>query len=137
MVDASIVTILFTKDVRHAAARTLVERETDLYAPALILTETANALWQVGRMSAREGVLDLVKSYVVSDLANRLVLIADAEVLAFALELAFELSHPVYDCTYLALALQRDEPLYTFDLRFKRKLDDTRFAPNVRVPQGP
>lgn len=34
-----------------------------------------------------------------------------------ALELAFEMRHPVYDCVYLALALQREIPLVTADNR--------------------
>ena len=38
-------------------------------------------------------------------------------VTADALRLALLLAHPIYDCLYLALALERREPLATADRR--------------------
>lgn len=37
-----------------------------------------------------------------------------------ALELSSELLHPVYDCCYLAIAMQRGAPVITADMRFAR-----------------
>jgi predicted nucleic acid-binding protein len=39
--------------------------------------------------------------------------------LAAAARLAGDLGHPVYDCMYLALALQEQRPVITADRRFQ------------------
>jgi predicted nucleic acid-binding protein len=46
------------------------------------------------------------------------VLTAMSVVTADALRLALLLAHPIYDCLYLALALQTHTPLVTADRRF-------------------
>jgi predicted nucleic acid-binding protein len=48
-----------------------------------------------------------------------------------ALELAFELGHPVYDCAYLALAETLDQQLVTADERFLKRV--RRHAASWRV----
>lgn len=40
------------------------------------------------------------------------------ELASEAMEVALELRHPVYDCCYLALAIQRLLPVITVDRRF-------------------
>jgi predicted nucleic acid-binding protein len=41
-----------------------------------------------------------------------------------ATRLAQDLDHPVYDCFYLALAVQQQYPLLTADRRFQAKVRD-------------
>ena len=41
-----------------------------------------------------------------------------------ATRLAVDLDHPVYDCFYLALAVQEQYPVITADARFHRKVRD-------------
>ena len=88
-----------------------------LLAPALLRTEAANALWSAsrrGRLTAEEAAdaLDLILR------APLRVVSEDASLYPRALQLAHLLDHPVYDCVYLALALQRSMPVVTADRRF-------------------
>jgi predicted nucleic acid-binding protein len=45
-----------------------------------------------------------------------------------AFSTAIELSHPIYDCLYLAAAIQLDQPLVTADRRFLAALKGSRHA---------
>lgn len=86
-----------------------------LVAPELFLAECANALWATARRS------DLTSAEVWS----RLKALQSAPVervpldtlIEDAMILALELNHPVYDCIYLALALQRNLVVVTADRR--------------------
>jgi len=51
---------------------------------------------------------------------------------ALALTLARELRHPVYDCFYLALAIERDLSVVTADARFVHAAAQTVHAGRVR-----
>jgi predicted nucleic acid-binding protein len=113
IVDAS-VAVKWVVNERGSEQARLLSRAR-LEAPDLLLIECANILWKKVR------VRDLTRT----DAAARLVLLRQAPVtladsrslLETALELSFDLRHPVYDCVYLALALRRDVPLVTADER--------------------
>ncbi|MBU3032254.1 type II toxin-antitoxin system VapC family toxin [Paracoccus sp. XHP0099] len=90
-----------------------------LYAPALIFTEVANALWSAVR---RQRLL-AAEAADALDLIARAPLrqgVEDAALAPRALQLSLLLDHPVYDCTYLALAIRREVPVVTADRRFVR-----------------
>ena len=115
VVDASVaVKWVVKEDGSEAAARLLDGRA--LYAPQLILVEAANALWAMqkrGAITADDG----------ADALDRLVsapwsMLADAsDLVGQAFRLARMLDHPVYDCVYLALAMERRAPVVTADRR--------------------
>lgn len=50
-----------------------------------------------------------------------------------ALEIAFELGHPVYDCVYAALAERHGGVVISHDQTFLKKLQASRFA-DLAVP---
>lgn len=87
-------------------------------APDLMLIEAANALWS----RARRGHLTSAQA------ERRLRQIQTAPVewtrdpgdMDVALNLAFALQHPVYDCVYLAVALRENRQVVTADTRFIR-----------------
>lgn len=91
-------------------------RQEQLVAPALWLAEAANALWRhvrLGEITAEEAfarMTQLTQAPVTPVPIERHV--------QRALEIATELRHPVYDCVYLAVALQRGEEFVTDDRRF-------------------
>lgn len=90
-----------------------------LYAPALIFTEVANALWSAVR---RQRLL-AAEAADALDLIARAPLhqgVEDTALVPRALQLSLMLDHPVYDCTYLALAIRREVPVVTADRRFVR-----------------
>jgi predicted nucleic acid-binding protein len=119
VVDASVaIKWLVDEPLSDQAAR-LLDDDLPLAAPELIYAEAANALWAI----ARRGQIG------VADVREALDLLADApitiptsmkQLMAAAARLATDLDHPVYDCMYLALALQEQRPVITADRRFHK-----------------
>ena len=117
VVDASVaVKWLITENHSEQAAR-LLEGDQVLVAPALLYAEAANALWAL----ARRG--DIASA----DVRDAVAVLADApihvpssmrQLMPAAARLTSDLEHPVYDCFYLALALQEQRPVVTADRRF-------------------
>jgi predicted nucleic acid-binding protein len=88
---------------------------SDLVAPGFLLVETGNVLYKQSR--AGNIAPDKCAESIGILRESMLELIPDANLLAKAIELALERRHPVYDCLYLALAIERREPLATADKR--------------------
>jgi predicted nucleic acid-binding protein len=117
VVDASVaVKWLVSEPLSEQAAR-LLEDDQPLIAPELLYAETANALWAMARRH----------DISVTDVREALDALADApltapcsmrQLLPAAARLASDLDHPVYDCFYLALAVQEQRPVVTADRRF-------------------
>jgi predicted nucleic acid-binding protein len=119
VVDASVAIKWLVDEPLSAQAAKLLDDDLPLAAPELIYAEAANALWAI----ARRGQIG------AADVREALDLLADAplmvpssmrQLMAAAARLAVDLDHPVYDCLYLALALQEQRPVITADLRFHR-----------------
>lgn len=117
MVDASVAVKWLVDEPLSDEAAKLLEDGLLLAAPELIYAEVANALWAI----ARRGNID------TADLREALDLLADAplivpssmkQLMPAAARLAADLDHPVYDCMYLALAIQEQRPVVTADRRF-------------------
>jgi predicted nucleic acid-binding protein len=113
IVDASVAVKWVVDEEGSDAAAALADRE--LAAPEILLGECANALWAKSRLreitpSEASERLDVLCGAPVE-------LVAVAMLVQDALRLALLLDHPVYDCLYLALALQREIPLITADRR--------------------
>jgi predicted nucleic acid-binding protein len=102
-----------------------------LHAPDLFAVECANILWKKVRIHelTRRHALDCL------DLLRRapFAIVPARDLMVEALELAFELRHPVYDCVYLALALRRGVPLVTADKRLATVAREFRKTKDVVV----
>ena len=92
--------------------------EEDLIAPPLFETECANVLWKAWRRG--EISADEARTKLADILAGEIVL--RQPVLSEALSIATRLDHPVYDCTYVALALEQDVAFATADRKLINKL---------------
>lgn len=97
-----------------------------LAAPAFWLAEAANALWrrvqrgELTRGQAEERI-DLLSAAPVQALEV-------PGLISEALKFACDLGHPVYDCLYLAAAVQRQGQVVTADRRFHAAaMGDVRF----------
>jgi predicted nucleic acid-binding protein len=114
VVDASVALKWVVDEPGTAAA--LAIRSEQLVAPAIWLTEVANALWRhvrIGEASPAEALARMAR------LGRAPVLSLPIEPhVSTALELAIRGNHPVYDCLYLAVAIQRDTQVLTDDRRF-------------------
>jgi predicted nucleic acid-binding protein len=118
VVDASVAVKWLVPEVGTAAALAL--RRHRLTAPDLLTAECANVLWKMvkrGELSPDE-----------AQAAARLLAVAEIELvpmrglLASAVRWATRLSHPAYDCFYVALAELRAVPLMTADASLRRRL---------------
>jgi predicted nucleic acid-binding protein len=114
IVDASVALKWVLDEDDSVLARALATRE--LAAPELLWSECANGLWRW----VRRGVLSgrVAQARFVALRRAPIALTSAGELLDRALMLAVELSHPVYDCVYLALALQRGMQVVSADRRF-------------------
>jgi predicted nucleic acid-binding protein len=108
-----------------------------MLAPELIDPECLNALWvrvrrrEITREQALTG-RGRLETAPVSRIPH--VNLASA-----ALDIAFELDHPVYDCFYLALAAAEDIPIVTSDRRLlsaaaKNPVHAARVLPLASIP---
>ena len=117
VVDASVLVKWLVDEEFSVEAATLLDRGFTLVAPGLVFAEATNALWEMhrrGDMSAADlaDAAKLLEDVPVS------VPVSMLELAASAARLAVDLGHPAYDCFYLALAIQRQYPVVTADIRF-------------------
>ncbi|HEV7329092.1 MAG TPA: type II toxin-antitoxin system VapC family toxin [Bosea sp. (in: a-proteobacteria)] len=133
VVDASVAMKWFVDEEDSDKAELLL-RSRELIAPAIILSEVGNGLWSKRGFSGIEFNLarDLIGE--LPQLLNEIVPIEG--LMKDAMQFAFDLDHPIYDCLYLALANQRRLPLVTADKRFIGKLEGQDLAiPVIALPR--
>ena len=133
VVDASVAFKWVVEEEDSDAA--VAVAQNDLWAPDLLRTECANALWA----KARRGELDHAEVVERNDAlaAAPMTLVAQQEVLADAVRLALELEHPVYDCLYLALAIRHDTYVVTADRRFLGVVRRSDYRERIRPLSEP
>ncbi len=95
-----------------------------LIAPDLLIAECANILWK----KVARGQLDNETAVFAASgiMKTDIELVPMRQNMAKAVKLAIELDHPAYDCIYLALALERDCPFVTADMRLINKLGQSK-----------
>ncbi len=132
VVDTSIALEWLLPEAGAAEAELLINRD-DLAAPDIILLEAANVLskkvrlQQIGLEQAREGL-----KFLRANVPN---LIPSESVVDRAFEISLELSHPAYDCMFLAAAEWLDARLVTRDAPFAKRVVErgygARLAPGI------
>jgi predicted nucleic acid-binding protein len=131
VVDASVAVKWFLDEPLREPARTLVASGEELLAPDLLIVEVANVLWKRSRRGeiepgqALRGLKTLVTGIPVLFRGTGLV--------GEAFALAARLDHPVYDCLYLALAVQEDTRVVTADRRLAEAVAGTDLQERVEV----
>lgn len=93
-----------------------IDAADELFAPELFCVETLNVLWKY----AQAGMLAWPGAFAAAERLESLPVAYTSDVVLAhgALRLSRELAHPVYDCLYLALALDLDAQVLTRDRRF-------------------
>jgi predicted nucleic acid-binding protein len=129
IVDASVVVKWFLPEPFADAARRLRRESIHCSSPDLLLLEVSNVLWKY----VVRGNLDLATAREAVDaLSVAPIRVQGADSLfAEAFRLAAETRRSVYDCTYLALAIQEDCRLVTADRKFYDALKTGPFAPRL------
>jgi len=119
VIDASIAVKWLIDEPDHLAARSLLDRSEQLQAPDFVLIETANVLW---KKVLRRELTEQQASGAIDSLPRLFEAIVPSNLLiARALRIAIAMSHPIYDCLYLACAERIDAGLVTADKRFATK----------------
>jgi predicted nucleic acid-binding protein len=130
VVDASVAAKWVFPEVFSSQSRRLLSARYDVIAPDLIWCELGNIAWKRvrrGEISSDEA------AQVIADLVRMPIDVFPAlGLLPPALELAIATDRTVYDCMYLALAIDRRCRLVTADERFVGALASTPFAKYVR-----
>ena len=121
VVDASVVVKWLVQEAYSEEAAALLDSGYTFVAPALVFAEAANALWVMRRRGdiAADDMADAVETLRAMPVA---VPVTMPQLAAAASRLAVDLDHPVYDCFYLALAVQTQYPVVTADRRFHDKV---------------
>lgn len=114
IVDASVATAWFVEIGTSRSARPLLSR-APLLAPALLRVEVASALLKYVRAGLLSASAPRDAVQALDGIVHEWV--EDATLLPSAISLAIRNRHKIYDCLYLALALERREPLVTADRR--------------------
>jgi predicted nucleic acid-binding protein len=125
-VDASIAVKWYFREERREAALRLLGDEHDLIAPDLLIPEFANVAWkyvQRALATRNEARLALERLLVVP-----ITIYATGSVMPAAFDIACETGRSAYDCTYLALALERGCRLVTADRRLYSAMQGTPYA---------
>jgi predicted nucleic acid-binding protein len=130
VLDASLV-IDLTEDTPPPLAAILTEKET--HAPGFLLVEGANTLWKLHRLAGYP--VERVRARLGRLYELPITLEPDASLLPSALDIALRLPHSIYDCLYLALAIELDCAVLTADKRLANAVArHPDLAPRVRVP---
>lgn len=126
VVDASVVMKWFVAEAMHAEAGRLKPVFVRLVAPDFMLTEVANIAWK----KVRRGELsaDAAAAIIAELRTSPLRLVPTPPLMEQALAVALEVDHPVYDCLYVAAAMQLKGVCLTADRRFVTQLHGTRLA---------
>lgn len=116
VVDASVAVKIATAEVDSDRAIEAVAYREDCIAPDLLLTEVASALAKKVRFAG------LPPGMAESGLETVYPLFAEfaetRDMLRAAIGLSAALNHSLFDCVYLALAIERECELVTADLKF-------------------
>jgi predicted nucleic acid-binding protein len=122
VVDASVAAKWYFPEEGRASATSLlsdrIDGRVELLAPDLIESEFANLLWKKARRGeCSDAIAAEILSLWEEDRPTR---IDSSLIVHRALELALRLDHPVYDCLYVAAAIEYEAALATADARLLR-----------------
>jgi predicted nucleic acid-binding protein len=128
VVDASVAYKCLLQENDSETALALV-RDQLCAAPDFLLLETRNAILT----GIRRGKFSEGRAIEIEQELNRLplALVSTVTLLAQAFAVGLELEHPIYDCLYLATAIQLDATLVTADRRFLAAVGNTVHADRV------
>jgi predicted nucleic acid-binding protein len=130
VVDASVGVKWFVPEVHAAEARQWRNGPDELHAPAFFFDlEIANILWKkVWRAELTRADADLILGQLSTLPITRH---PESPLLASAFDLADHTQRTVYDCVYLALAVQLGGRMVTADQRLCNSLTGTPWAPSI------
>ena len=125
IVDSSIALQWVLPEAGAAGAEQYL-RADDSIGPDIVLVEVANVLAKKVRANNMTGGEASEALEIVRDAFTRLI--PSEALVSRALELSVTLSHPVYDCVFLACAERLQGRLVTRDVPFARRVRERGFG---------
>lgn len=132
VVDSSVALKWFVDEPRSDAAQRIILADDQLIAPDWAFAEVINALWRKARI-VEIGVEQVQEA--ITELPNYIEFqSSDIGLMGLALEIAIQLKHSIYDCVFLAIALQSESAvLVTDDRKFAEKAASGGYADKLRT----
>ena len=133
VVDASVSIKWFVIEAGAPEARALLDGSEPLIGPDFVIYETLNVL----RRKHKRGEIDASQlEKVSSELVGFFdLLVPAATLIERTVNLSKALDHGIYDCAYLACALQHSAMLVTADAVFARKARANGFGAEISFIQ--
>lgn len=126
IVDASVCAKWLFDEEHSTEARRLLASGQEFRAPYLLPAEVGNLTWK--KCLRKDVTVDEAEEALVTFRKAPISLAPAARLARPALAIALELSHPFYDCLYLALAQREGTRVVTADDRLRRKVKGTPHA---------
>src|SRR6476660_5448715 len=133
IVDASVVAKWFLLESDSDRARSLMQKHYYLRAPDLVLPEVANVLWKRGQRQelTTQEIQTILRMLLEDHLDVTIHLLPSRILMKQAIQIAQTERRSVYDCLYLAAAVQARCRLVTADDRFVRSITNPTFQPHI------
>jgi len=129
VVDASVIAAAFFQEQFADAASALLASGQLLQAPDLVVAELANAIWKRRR---RNEIDDAEAGELLDDFRILPLRITSSnELIESAFELALKTDRTVYDCLYLALAVETGSIMVSADKRLVNALAATPLEKHI------
>lgn len=123
VIDAGVAIKWFVPEILEAEAKRWLDPSHILYAPDLLPSECGNILWKKARLKE---ITWAEASRIASELKLApILLFSSLSLLTDALTLALDTGRTVYDCMYLAAAIDQGCQLVTADRKFYNALQST------------
>lgn len=113
VVDASVAVKWVVPEIHADAAARLLARDDELLVPDLFFAEIANVFWK--RVQRGQDQPERARMALEALVAQPLQVHASAALIANAFAIALETKRAVYDCIYLALAVEHQCQMVTAD----------------------
>lgn len=129
VVDSSVVIKWFTQEVNSAEAVRLQPRGFSLHAPDFLDVELAAIVWKKMR---RDGLPRADADFIIAQLPTlRITRYPTTPLVGPAFDIADRTNRTVYDCLYLALAVQLGGVMVTGDDKLANALTGTPWVANI------
>jgi predicted nucleic acid-binding protein len=126
VIDASVIVKLLTEEPGSSEAMQAVLDQPERWAPDLLFIEVASALSKKVRYAGLPiGKVDPALRSVGHFID---VQVETAALIPAAVSLSIELKHAVYDCVYLALAIEQNGRLLTSDKKFIDRVGQSEYG---------
>lgn len=134
VLDSSVIAALFFSDPCSEEAEREVFRFSSLYTLDLAVAEVANIAWKrVALFGENPETIKKLLREAIRFISEGCIVASSLEVYEEALNIGVELSTPVYDGLFLALAERLEGKLLTCDEKLEAKTRGTRLHETIKL----